>query len=437
MTAPPRRAWTEQYFGRLVALAGALGAFVRLFYVLNDHRLIIGGDGFDYNISAVRLADGHGYTVPFGAGVGAPTAQHPPGWVTLLGAVSWLGARTQRDHQLVGVVIGIGFVTLAGLIGRRYFNPRVGVFAALIAALYPGFWLLEGNVLSEPLGLLVVGILILALAELRDRPTLRRSLVVGALCGLVALVRSEQLFLLPIVVAPLLIGARTLSWRQRAAFLAGAAFACGVVLAPWTIYNATRFKDPVLLSTQDGGLLLLGNCPPSTYTGARLGYFDATCNFRSTVEHKGLDRSQLDPIARRTALHNMKANLGQMPVVVLARFGRLLGVYRPSQTVGYVATWMVTSRQPIWAWVVSYWFLAVLAIAGGVLALRSKRYIMPFVGPLIIMVVSVAISYGEPRYHTPSDLGVVVLAAVAIDRLAKGRRNGVRRRADAPEAVSV
>jgi hypothetical protein len=32
-------------------------------------------------------------------------------------------------------------------------------------------------------------------------------------------------------------------------------------------------------------------------------------------------------------------------------------------------------------------------------------------------VVNVAISYGEPRYHTMSDLGIIVLAAAALEEL--------------------
>jgi 4-amino-4-deoxy-L-arabinose transferase-like glycosyltransferase len=399
----------------------AAGLAVRLTYVLNDHRGLIGGDGFDYAISAGRFADGHPYTTAFGPNQGAPTAQHPPGWVTVLGVVSWLGARSERDYQLVGVAIGIAIVIVAGLVGRRYFNARVGIIAAVLAALYPGFWLLEGNVLSEPLGLLVLGILTLAIAGLRDRPSLRRSLAVGVLCGVIALVRSEQVFLLPIVVAPLLIRARGLSRRKKATFLAVAVVACGAVIAPWTIYNATRFKDPVPLSTQDGGLLLIGNCPPSTYTGNRIGYYDSTCNFRNTGSHPGLDPSELDPIARRLALHNARENLSKLPFVVPARFGRLLAVYHPAETVGFVAGWMTTTHRLIWAWVASYWLLIPFAILGAVLARRRRAYILPLVGPLIIVFVTVLISYGEPRYHSPSDLGVIILAAWGFDRLVTRR----------------
>jgi 4-amino-4-deoxy-L-arabinose transferase-like glycosyltransferase len=416
VTDKSRPAWTEEHFGRLLTFAVAIAALIRFRYVLTDRRVLIGGDAYDYHLSALRLADGLGYTSAFGD-VGRPIAHHPPGWVTVLGVVSWLGARSQRDHQLVGIIIGLGVVALAGLVGRRYFNARTGVIAAVLAALYPGFWVLEGNILSEPLGLLALGCLMLVIASLRDRPTLSRSVMVGAACGVVALVRSEQALLFPIVIVPTLIRARTLTRRQQAILLAGAAFAFGAVIAPWTIYNETRFKSPVLLSTNDGGLLLAGNCPPATYSGKYLGFYGGACVFQVASQHPGFDRSQQDRLDRSAAVHNIVHNLDKMPVVVFARFGRALAIFRPSQTVGYVAAWMTTGRRPIWAWAISYWFLLPLAVIGGIHARRTRAYVLPLVGPLIVVCVSVAISYGEPRYHTPSDLGVVVFAAVAIDRV--------------------
>ena len=167
-----------------------------------------------------------------------------------------------------------------------------------------------------------------------------------------------------IVVVPVLLRARSVALRQRITLVVIAGLACGAVLAPWTIYNSTRFKEPVLLSTNDGGLLLIGNCPPSTYSGAQLGYFDTKCVFRLSGSHKHDDRSQLDSLARSVAVQNIEHNLGKMPLVVPARFGRLLAVFRPSQTVGRVASWMTTSTKAIWAWVVSYWVLLLLAIGG-------------------------------------------------------------------------
>ncbi len=406
----------ERSFGVMLAAAIALGAALRLTYVLTDRRANVGGDGFDYHVSAGHLADGLGYT----GWNGEQTAHHPPGWVTVLGVVSWLGGRSERAHELVGVAIGIGVIALAGFIGRRYFGARIGIIAAVLAALYPGFWVLEGNINSEPLGLLVFGLLALAVAGLRRRPTLGRSLGVGALCGLLALVRSEQLLLLFIVVVPVLIRARDLTRQRRTTLVLLAVLACGVVIAPWCVYNQTRFKKPVFLST-NGATALAGNCAPASYAGEDLGYYDTSCNYVLAAKHPDMDRSQLDALARSTALHNISHNITKLPIVVPARFGRLLAVFRPSQTVGWVASWMKTDRRPIWAWVASYWILIPLAIIGTVAARRSGAFLLPLVGPVVIVIVSVAILYGEPRYHTPSDLGVVVLAAAGIDQLVLAR----------------
>jgi 4-amino-4-deoxy-L-arabinose transferase-like glycosyltransferase len=418
MMSPTEVSKGGAYFRHMVAAAVALGAAIRLAYVAVDDRVFIGGDAFSYHFEALRLADGLGYTSSFGD-VGAPIAHHPPGWLTLLGLVSWLGGRSMLAHQLTGVGIGLGVVVLAGLVGRRYFSPATGVIAAAIAALYPGFWVIDTQILSEPLGLLLVGFLTLAIADLRERPTPARSIGIGAICGLLALVRSEQLALLAIVVVPVLLRVATISLPRRVARAALAAITCAAVISPWVIYNATRFKEPVFLSTNGAGTLLAGNCPPATYGGERLGYFDSLCELRTG---QGLDRSQGARLCLDLARRNIVENLHRLPIVVAARFGRTLAVFRPSQTVGFIADWMKTGTGPIWAWVVSYWLLLALAITGGLAAWRRGSLLWPLVAPLLVMGAVVAVAYGEPRYHTPSDLGVVVLAAAGVEGLLARRR---------------
>lgn len=411
---PVTRSSLDRRFGWMLGAVVALGAAIRLFYVLTDHRAVIGGDGYDYHASALRLADGLGYTQAAFGNIGAPIAHHPPGWVTFLGAMSWLGARSVRDHQLVTVAVGLVVIALTGLVGKRYFNARVGLVAALIAALYPGFWLLEGNMLSEPLALLFLGCFLLVVADLRDRPSPTRCVLLGVISGLLALTRSEELALLVLVVAPVLLLARALPMRRRVGYLAVVLAACGAVILPWTVYNTTRFKEPFLLSTNDGPLLLIGNCPQTTYAGEKLGWYDSACTVILSRQHPNLDRSQQDPLNRDQAIRNMLDHADRMPVVVPARFGRLTAVFRPSQTVGWVAEWMTTSTGLIWAWVVSFWVILALAIVGGIRAWRQRAFILPLLGPVIAMIGAVAVGYGEPRYHTLADLGIIVFAAVAI-----------------------
>ena len=414
--AQPTPAKVDRRFWWGVVSAVALGAVVRFTYLFHGAPRGVLGDGLDYHLSALRLADGLGYTSSFGD-TGAENAHHPPGWKTVLAAVTEAGGRSMWAHQVTGVVIGLGVVLLAGLIGRRFAGRRVGVTAALLAAVYPGFWVLEPQIIAEPLGLLIAGVLVLALAGLWQRPTLPRAVLAGALTGALALVRSEQLALLVLAVVPLLLLNPRLELRRRCAWAGAAVLATAVPIAPWAIYNLGRFEEPVILSTNGGNLLLMGNCPPATYSGDLMGFLDNGCGFRLIGSRTDLDRSQADAVVRRAALDNMRDNLDRLPVTILARNGRMLGVFHTEQMVEFAAHWFGSVRWPVWAWITSFWVILPLGVAGSILLRRSRTFQWPLVAPMVLVVLVVSVSYGEPRYHTPADLGIVVLAAVALVHL--------------------
>jgi 4-amino-4-deoxy-L-arabinose transferase-like glycosyltransferase len=412
-----RSADTRFWLG--VVGAVVLGATIRFSYLFHGAPAWVLGDGFDYHIRAHRLADGLGYTSGLG-GVGAEYAHHPPAWVTVLGGVTELGGRTMRAHQVTGVVIGLAVILVVGLVGRRYAGRRVGVIAAFLAALYPGFWVIDVQILSEPLGLLVLGLVMLVLAGLWRRPTLAASILAGAGVGALALVRGEQLALLAIAVAPILLLNPRVAVRQRLAWTCTAALAGAAVIAPWAVYNLGRFEEPVVLSTNGGSTLLAGNCPPATYSGELIGSF-APCSQLYAIAAGGGDASQVDVEAHKVALDNMRDNLGRLPATVLARYGRTIGVFRPAQTVDIDASWFGSASWPVWAWITSFWLLLPLAVCGSVLLRQARRFQWPLVAPAVIVLVVVTLAFGDPRYHTLADLGVVVLSAVAVDRLVRRR----------------
>ena len=192
-----------------------------------------------------------------------------------------------RSYQVTGLVIGFAMILGAGLVGRRYAGHRAGVLAAFLAAAYPGFWVIDVQILSEPLGLLVLDVLMLALAGLWERPTLARATLAGAAVGALGLVRGEQSALLIIAIAPILLlnprgGTRT----SRLAV---------VLIVPWTIHNLSRFEEPVVLSTNGGSTLLAGNCQPRTYGGELVGSFDVLTD---GLEVSAPRRLQPEPAAR-------------------------------------------------------------------------------------------------------------------------------------------
>ena len=229
-----------------------------------------------------------------------------------------------RAHQVTGLVIGLGVILMAGWSAALRRAYRVGVVAAFLAAAYPGFWVLDVQILSEPLGLLVLGVLMLVLADLWERPTLARAVLAGAVVGALALVRGEQLALLAIAVAPILLLNRRLGVKRRFAWTGAAALVVAVLLAPWTIYNLDRFEEPVVLSTNSAvPRSLRATAHRSTYSGELMGSFDISCVVALGLQTPELDASQRDIKAREAAFSNMRDNLDRLPETVLARYGRL------------------------------------------------------------------------------------------------------------------
>ena len=373
------------------------------------------------------LADGRGYVDGL-FDVGAPLAHHPPGWVTTLGVVSRLGFRTVRDHQLFTAMLGLVLVVVVALLARQVFGAVTGVVAAFLAALYPGFWVLEAQVLSETLGLIVLGVVTILLYRLRGGVSLPRVAGVAVLTGLAALVRSELFVTAAVVLVVVLVTDPRLTWGKRA--VSGLLF-LGIVaamVAPWSIYNSNRFDEPVVLSTNMGSTLLAGNCD---FGGPDLGFYQVSCMRQLGIEHPEADRSVLDRLNRAEAIRNVRENLARMPLVVPARIGRTLGIFRPAATVHGVADWQQIRTWPVWLWVVSFWFLLPLAVVGGVVARRRRIWILPLVVPIVVALVIVMIFYGEPRYHSPADASFVVLGAFGLVTLVQHLRpEGPRRERD-------
>src|SRR5262249_50919357 len=144
----------------------------------------------------------------------APSAVHPPLFSLYLGMVSRLGADSALAHRIGACVAGAAAVGVIGLVGRRLAGDRAGLIAAVIAALYPYFWINDAVGLSESLLALTTALVLLAAYAFWRRPTPWRAVAFGAAIALVALTRAAAgvlfaILALPwVVVGPGLAGAR-------------------------------------------------------------------------------------------------------------------------------------------------------------------------------------------------------------------------------------
>jgi 4-amino-4-deoxy-L-arabinose transferase-like glycosyltransferase len=429
-----------RWFRPALAIVVAIALALRVAYVLK-YRLDFNpqGDAYFYHAGANLLAEGKGFIQPqfyAALGIHRAAAEHPPLYILFLAIPSVLGMKSVLTHLLWSCCLGAATVAVVGFLGRAVGGARAGIIAAVIAAVYPNLWAPDGQLQAESLSMFAAALALLLAYRYWQAPSGRRLALVGLVCGLGAMARSELLLLVPLVVVPLVWSTSGRTRRQKWQWLAASVGAALIVIAPWTIYNSTRFVHPVLLSAQFDPLLSSANCD-STYYGEFRGYFDINCSI-AIAKKQGLtlqdDESQEDVVYHRAAVDYIEGHLSRLPFVEGVRLLRIVGLYKTSLYIN-VDT-VVEGRSPHWISqdaLYSFWLLALLSIAGAV-GLRRRAHappLYPLLAPIAAVVVTVLTTYASTRFRTTAEPSFVVLAALAIDALygyVRTRRRAASRR---------
>jgi len=411
-------ATSTRTFWRVLLVIVVAGIGLRVGYVLtvtqHDHGFY---DAAFYEFEARSVADGRGFVYPLPSSqTGRPAADHPPLTVLALVPAAELPGNSRLWMRFTMVAFGAVVVLLVALLGRGLAGARVGLTAAAIAAVYANLWMNDGLLMSETLAALTtLAALLLAYRYLR-RPSWGLAGALGVLCGLAALARAELLLLVVLLALP----AAWVAHRGVARRLqAGGVVVAGVVLVvgPWVGFNLARFEQPTFLSTGDGFALLGAGCA-TTYHGTLQGLWAVSCLPAQTPPG---DESTLNLDYRNQATSYLQGHLSDLPAVVVARWGRLLGVDNPSQIADYNAG----EGRPRWAsWVgiVSFFVLFPFALGGFVWLRRRRVRVWPLLAPVWVVLVSAAVFYGTPRFRAPAEPVVAALAAVGAWALVGRRR---------------
>jgi tetratricopeptide (TPR) repeat protein len=155
---------------------------------------------------------------------------------------------------------------LVVLLAREYFSSTVARVAGLVTALYWPLVYFEGEVLIEPVYIVLLVLSLWRLARAIARPSVWRLVVAGGCIGLSALARPTSLVLLPMI--PFVFAGRgekgavssARAWLRPSLLVAGA---CLVVLAPVTIRNYRVGESFVPVAWSGGLNFYIGNNPES------------------------------------------------------------------------------------------------------------------------------------------------------------------------------
>jgi Dolichyl-phosphate-mannose-protein mannosyltransferase len=400
----------------LAIVAG--GVVLRVLYTLLEAPWPPPALDDQYYFSALPklIADGEGFVRPFYLafqGGSLPTAEHPPLHSVVLAGLAKLGGTSPDLQRLTGTVFGAGTIAALGLLGRRLAGERAGLLAAGLAAVYPVLIAADGALMSESLFGLLVAVSLLAAYRLVESASVGRALVLGALVALAALTRSEALLLLPLLLIPVL----RRPGGVRAALLAVLAFT--VVLTPWTVRNWIVFVQPVIISTNSGSAIAGANCH-ETYYGDQLGGWRPQC-IRETPGNEAKHQDEV----RDDGVRYARDHLGRLPLVLAVRLARVWNLYDPLQLPEG------RSARAEKLGVLMFFALVPLAVAGTLVLRRRRVPVWILLTPFVVVSFTALLTYGNQRFREPAELSLVVLAAVAIDALLRGRRTARTRAAPA------
>lgn len=363
-------------------------------------------DGAAYDAFARTLVD-HGV---FGWTATEPTAFWPPGTTFIHAALYWAFGVNYLPIVAVNIGMSLGLIVICARLAARFWGPRVALPTAWVLALWPTL-VMYPTILASELPFLVLTLLSLDVwTNEKIRPR-HKGWLAGLLLGFAALVRPQAL-LLPLLFAFCSLASADMAWaavRSQFRLLISAGLVMAIVIAPWTWRNFQLYGEPVLISTNGGITLWMGNTP-----GTDGSYMIVP------EEYASLPENQRAQVLGQQA----KEYIRQDPVGFLTRAVRKVVILYTNESVG--VGWNAEGIQQALgeSWVhglkrftqVTWALILALALAGFWAAIRQHGWFRTLTSPITLSILyftaihSVVVS--QERYHLAFAGQLAILAGL-------------------------
>lgn len=363
-----------------------------------------------YYTSAHYFANGDGYVNPF---TGTPTAGWPPGYPVFLGMAFQFFGEGLAQAYILNAVLAMLTVAVAYCIGLILFDRRTALVGAAALALWPGQIYFTSLALSEPLFTLLFSLAILLMLTVTRVSTGRGALILlfGIVTGLATLTRGQALLLLPL--AFITWGLAGYRWRPAIAWVMLATLVVGVMLAPWVARNQRKLGSPVLVATNFGVNIWIGNHDNATGRMS-IPEPEAPQPARADLTQPEFE-VKADSLALSTGLSYMRGHPARELRLAVTK---VRAMYESDST---ALDWNARFRHDFYAtrstedWLRAvangFWFAA-LALAGiGLLASRMRLTGVVAVLPITVLLWTAThlIFFGDARFHYPIVFGIALL----------------------------
>jgi hypothetical protein len=308
---------------------------------------------------------------------------------------------------VLNLVLGTAMVALGMAVAHRWFGRMVAIATGLMLAFWPTHVQFTTIIASETMFTVLCLAAILAWPEPGQRRAVTRAVVAGLCIALATYVRPTAL-LVPVVLA----GSawlRGMRFRDAALQVAAAAVVIAAILAPWSVRNTRAFGQFVLVSTNGGSNLWMGNNPTTT------GFYQ-----ERPPQPSNMNEAQFDKELGRQA----KAWIVQRPGEFVKRTVVKAVRLHERETIGIAwnqealskrsgqrgLTMMKLSSQ-------AYWMVALAGSFCGLVILARRYRLRAVVHPALAIwgyfTAVHAVIVIQDRYHLPATPMIASLAALA------------------------
>ena len=426
--APPSRwaiIWRSPAWMVLVAFA------VRVLWIALAHTYRFRtteanfGFGFETGRLAYSLANGHGFSSPFGGDTG-PSAWNPPVYPWILSLAFRMFGSYSHAAAFAMLVFNSVFAALTSWTvyrtARRIFGQTVAIWSGWIWALYPDtiYWSVKW-IWETSLSAFLLSLLFMLTVELEGDERPSSWLGYGVLWGVAALTNPAALSFLPFAGC----------WLVYQLHRRGKRFFVPVVLSavvfwmtimPWLVRNYEVFGRFVFVRDNFGNELRVGNNPLAE--GMYVLVYHPSDNVILYAKYKRMGELAFCSEQGRIARGWIAQHPGRFAAVSLRRFYYFWnGIPRQSRM-----QWLAETENT------HFLLVSVLGIWGLLLALKRRVHgVFLFATLLAFYPLVYYICFPEPRYRHPIDPQLLILGVYLVSQ-AQTRSQTHDRDEELPEA---
>jgi 4-amino-4-deoxy-L-arabinose transferase-like glycosyltransferase len=240
-------------FARSLAYIIGVGLILRIIWALFVPVYPV-SDANIYWVTANNIAE-HGV---YGVKSDEPFSFWPVGASAAYAASLWVFGPSMIGPVFLNLIAGAVLIWSSGLLARRWLGEPAGLLTAAIIALWPTLILYTTIIASEVLFAVAVNLGLLAWGG-ANTPSNKRGFASGILFGIAALIRPIGALVVAVIAALDALRTRSIMTRIVPAMLA--VIAMTIAVAPWSARNTQLHDEFVLISTNGGPVLWMGNHP--------------------------------------------------------------------------------------------------------------------------------------------------------------------------------